>query len=361
MADEPRATREGLREQTIIIEDATAELKRLLGSGVFGGTDEAAFVKKADELIAARTKEIADETLRKTAVEALRKFARSEFKRLRVMLTASVVGFSFQALGLVLKIYNGETAEEKAKAFEKLQEVAPQLADEEVVFEPGEAGTWRWGTPVHGYMQDYMKSVNMTAEQLAKDRPKDDGGLSLRLSSEIYVRKRWQDENMAQLREKGVRLVWISSHENCSERCEKWQGRLYSMDGTTGVEDGVKFVPIEEATDRYYTTKAGKTYKNGCLSGFNCRHYTIPYDPNGERPFKMRDDRVEAARAIEQEQRRLERRVYHLREKYYAYKGKNDQRAKGYYKQAAEARKEYIAYCQENEIAWYPSRIRVNP
>jgi hypothetical protein len=33
---------------------------------------------------------------------------------------------------------------------------------------------------------------------------------------------------------------------------------------------------LETATDVYYTTRAGKVWKNGLL-GFNCRHYLVAY------------------------------------------------------------------------------------
>ena len=361
MADEPRALREGLREQTIIIEDTTEELKRLLNQAVFGGMLEAEFVKKADRLILDSTEEMKDDTLKANARSILRQFARREFKRLRVALTGNRVGFSFAALGLVKKIYNSEGVREKEAAYKALQRIEPSLAGVQVKFEPGRAGLWRWATPVRGYMEDYMKSVNQAAAMLAKDSPKDIDGLPLRLEAEIYVRHQWQEENMEKLRKSGVKLVWISSHENCSERCQPYQGRLYSMDGTSGVRNGVKYVPIEEATDRYYTTKAGTTYKNGCLSGFNCRHYTIPYAEDGERPPKLTDERIEKARAIEQKQRRLERKVYHLRENYYAFKGNDEQKALSYYRKADAAKKEYVRFCRENGVAWYPSRIRVKP
>lgn len=361
MADEPRALREGLREQTIIIEDTTAELKRLLNQAVFGGMLEAEFVKKADKLILDSTEEMKDDTLKANARSILRRFARREFKRLRVALTGNRAGFSFAALGLVKKIYNSESAAGKETAYKALQRIEPSLDGVQVTFAPGRAGAWRWEVPLRTFAEEYMDAVNRAAGMLAKDSPKDIDGLPLRLKSEMYVRYQWQQENMDKLRESGVKLVWISSHENCSERCEPWQGRLYSMDGTSGVRDGVKYVPIEEATDRYYTTKAGTTYKNGCLSGFNCRHYTIPYREDGVRPVKLTDERVEKARAIEQEQRRLERRVYHLRESYYAFKGNNEQRALSYYRKADAAKKEYVRFCRENGVAWYPSRIRVNP
>ena len=361
MTDEPRALREGLREQTIIIEDTTAELKRLLNQAVFGGMLEAEFIKKADKLILDSTDEMKDDTLKANARAILRRFARTQFKKLRAILIGNRAGFSFAALALVKRIYNAESAKDKETAYRALQRIEPQFADVQMTFEPGRAGTWRWATPLRMYSEDYMNAVDRAAEMLANDSPKDIDGLPLRLKSEMYVRYQWQQENMRELRESGVKLVWISSHENCSKRCQAYQGRLYSMDGTSGVRGNTRYVPIEEATDRYYTTKAGVTYKNGTLSGFNCRHYTIPYTEDGERPPKLTDERIEKARAIEQEQRRLERRVYHLREKYYAFKDQNEKRALNYYRQAAQAKRDYVCFCRENEVAWYPSRIRVNP
>lgn len=361
MADEPRALREGLREQTIIIEDTTAELKRLLNKAVFGGMSEAEFIKRADKLILDGTEEITADGLKTNARTVLRRFARREFNRLRAALIGNRVGFSFAALALVRKIWNDDTTQGKAEAYRALKRIEPAFAGIQIEFAPGRGKSWRWGTPLNGYMQDYMKAVNETSRMLAEDTAKDTDGLPLRLKSEIYVRHEWQEENMRRLRESGERFVWISAHENCSKRCQPYQSKLYSTDGTSGVHDGIRFQPLENATDRYEVTKAGKVYKNGTLSGFNCRHYTIPYRRDGERPPKLKDERIEQARAIEQKQRRLERKVYHLREKYYAYKGNDDIKSAKYYRAAAEAKKEYIRFCRENEVAWYPSRIQVNP
>lgn len=359
--DKPTALREGLREQTIIIEDCTAELKRLLNRSVFNGGAMAQFLQEADKLILDRTEEMKDDSLRQSARATLRAYARKEFERLRSALTVGIAGFSFVALALVKKIWNADTAEAKTTAFRALQKIEPQFVDYQVTFAPGQGQSWRWGTPLNGYMQSYMKAVNQTARLLANDAPKAADGLTLRLKSELYVRHQWQEANLQELRDSGERFVWISSHENCSERCQDWQGKLYSTDGTSGVHNGISFQPLEKATDRYYTTKAGTTYKNGTLSGFGCRHYTIPYREDGVRPMKMQDDRIEQARAVEQKQRQLEREVFKLREQYYANKDNNDILARRYYTLAADKRKEYIAFCRDNKVAWYPSRIQVNP
>lgn len=357
----PNALKENLREQTIIIEDCTADLKALLNKRVYDGTTYERFVKEADNLIEDGLKEVADDEMRINALSILRGFARREFKRLRASL-ASKVGFSFLALKCVLTIWNSKDVAPKQKAYKTLQTIEPQFADMPQKFESGAGQSWRWATPLNTYMQDYMKIVRQTSALLAQDRAKGEDGLSLRLKSELYVRAKWQEDNMRKLRKSGARLVWISSHVNCSERCEPYQGRLYSLDGSSGVtEDGYQFQPIETATDRYTTTKAGKMYKNGTLSGFGCRHFTIPYKTNGETPLTYDSSEIEKARKIEEEQRRLEREVYHARENYYSYKGNDNVRARTWYRKAAEAKQTYIDFCNKHEVAWFPDRIKVYP
>lgn len=359
---EPTALKESLREQTIIIEDCTAELKALLANAVFNATPFENYISKANELIEKRLAEISEPELKKSAEETLKRFARREFGRLRANLMANP-GFNFVSLALVKKIWNSEGSKEKQKAFEQLQSFEPSLAElPPIQFESGQGNSRRWGLPLNEYMKTYMERVNSTCRMLAKDVAKDSDGLSLRLKSELYVRNRWQQDNLDRLRESGEKLVWIGSHVNCSERCQQYQGKLYSTDGTSGTtEEGHSYVPLETATDRYTMTKSGKTYKNGTLTGFGCRHYTIPYEPRGITPESFDDSEIEKARAIEKEQRRLEREVYHARENYYAWRGNNNEAAKKFYRRAAEKKKEYIEFCQQHEIAWYPSRIKVNP
>lgn len=359
---EPNALKESLREQTIIIEDCTAELKAMLSKAVFSPIAINSFLEKAYRLIDERLSEMTDEELKKSAEETLKRFARKEFGRLRANLMAKQ-GFNFIALALVMKIWNSDSAKDKQVAFKKLQTIEPSLARlPPIQFEQGQGSSRRWGLPLNEYMDAYMERVNSTCRMLASDVAKDSDGLSLRLKSELYVRYKWQQDNLDRLKASGAKLVWISSHVNCSERCQPYQGRLYSTDGTSGVSiDGHSYVPLEMATDRYTMTKSGKTYRNGTLTGFGCRHYTIPYETNGVTPETFDDTEIEEARAIEKEQRRLEREVYHAREDYYAWRGNNAIKATKYYYKAAALRKKYIKFCKDNGVAWYPSRIQVKP
>lgn len=131
------------------------------------------------------------------------------------------------------------------------------------------------GVPLQTYAKQYTEEklkpvLDELSTQNALDPDDVSGRNSLRNRAEMEVRYDEHLESISKLKEDGNKLVVASSHTDCSQRCSPWQGRVYSLDGTSGTTpDGRKFVPLEEATDIYYTTKAGRTYKNGLL-GFNC-------------------------------------------------------------------------------------------
>jgi hypothetical protein len=133
---------------------------------------------------------------------------------------------------------------------------------------------------------------------------------------------------------------------------------VYSLDGTSGTApDGRKYIPLEIATDVYYTTKAGKVYKNGLL-GFNCRHYLVAYK-DGYRFPKPNPQEEAREYQITVKQRQLERRVRKWRDKAIYYKGVNPkeyQRAKKY---AERANRDYIRFSHKNGRAYYPSRTKI--
>lgn len=131
------------------------------------------------------------------------------------------------------------------------------------------------GVAMQKYADDYIREnvrpvLNELARQQAKDPDDVSGRNSLRNRAEMEARYQGHIDNIQRLRDSGARLVVASTHADCSERCRPWQGRVYSLDGTSGTtDDGRKYVPLETATDVWYTTKSGKRYKNGLL-GFNC-------------------------------------------------------------------------------------------
>ena len=132
------------------------------------------------------------------------------------------------------------------------------------------------GIPIQVYAKEYLEKrvapvIKELCEQNALDPDDISGRNSMRNRAEMEVRYNGHLQQISDMKSAGVKLVTCSVHADCSDRCYKWQGRVYSLDGTNGTtDDGKAYVPLETATDVYYTTKAGKTYKNGLL-GFNCR------------------------------------------------------------------------------------------
>ena len=50
----------------------------------------------------------------------------------------------------------------------------------------------------------------------------------------MATRYQANQKDIKMLKDNGVKLVWTSSHANASPRCSPYQGKLYSLDGTSG-------------------------------------------------------------------------------------------------------------------------------
>lgn len=220
------------------------------------------------------------------------------------------------------------------------------------------------GVPLKKYAEDYLReNVRPALDRLCKEQARDPDDVSgrntLRNRAEMEVRYQGHMDEIQRLRDGGARLVVASTHSDCSERCRPWQGRVYSLDGTSGTtDDGRKYVPLETATDVWYITKAGKRYKNGLL-GFNCRHYLTEYKSGVRAP---RQSPQEEARqyAITQEQRRLERNVREWKVRALTYKNAADKKSYAYARDKAQAwDAAYRKFCERNNRPMYPSRTKV--
>lgn len=221
----------------------------------------------------------------------------------------------------------------------------------------------RQGIPNGIYAKDYMRKVNEVYTRLAKDDALDpddiSGRNSMRNRAEMEVRNDFHQDEIQSLKDKGAKLVVCSTHADCSDRCFKWQGRVYSLDGTSGkTADGHAYVPLETATDVYYTTKAGKTYKNGLL-GFNCRHRLYEYVPGMGIP-KVSKAEQKKENKINTRQREMERNIreWRMREDLNKAAG-NTQATAEAQKKAAEAYARYKKYSLENGRAYYPDRVKI--
>lgn len=234
----------------------------------------------------------------------------------------------------------------------------------------GYTGAREMGVPMQKFSDEYIRrNVQPALDRLSSQFPYDpDSGLSplehrnsLRNRAEFEVRSQAQQSQIEGFLARGVRLVICSTHADCSERCAKYQGRVYSLDGTRGrTDDGRIFVPLEEATNNpadRYVTKAGRVWQNGLL-GFNCRHFLVEYKSGYRFPKpNAKEERKEYN--ITETQRRLERNVREWRTRAVETRGINQQEYLYARKKAIEWNKRYIAYSEKNNRAYYPSRTKL--
>lgn len=217
------------------------------------------------------------------------------------------------------------------------------------------------GVPLQQYYKDVWENkVKPTIDRLVEDTPLDPNDItgrnSLRNLAEMEVRYNGHLDNIAELKNAGVKIVVCSSHADCSDRCAPWQGRLYSLDGTSGTIDGHKYIPLEVATDIYYTTKAGITYKNGLL-GFNCRHHLEQY--RGELLPQISSEQRKKEYEVTKQQRAMERTVRKVEAKAIMLKDIDARAARQAKREATKLYQKYMDFSVANKRAFYPSRIEI--
>lgn len=164
-------------------------------------------------------------------------------------------------------------------------------------------------------IEDYQKKLRDTIRVLSAESPiaveKTPTGatrkLGLRARAELQIRYEANMQELERYKTEGAKLVWITSHPNCSPRCAKYQGKLYSLDGTTGKIDGHSYEPIEVALAGPYGDG------NGCISGYNCRHRLIEYKSGSKPPIEYTEAEIKRAYGIDREQRAYENEIRQMK------------------------------------------------
>lgn len=328
------------RPQTLteILMDTQTEIKDLVKSAMFSVAVMITFNERLKKLLDTNLAEIEDEELREKYRKSLEKFALAEYRTMINLLNLGVLPIilSFSAYNI--------TEAEKTGLQKKLDVTLRGL---------GKA------------------DVNKAFSQLGNSQAKQSFGQSVYNSSEMVMRADEQKEMVQKLKGK-TNLVICDTHSDCSDRCFPWQGRVYSLDGTSGVtDDGRKYVPLETATDVYVTTKSGKTWRNG-LFGFNCRHKLVEYH-KGIKPNVVTRAEQQKQKQLTSQQRLYEREIRNAKDRARAFAlGQQNERqfdrntreymqekAELYRNKARELTKEYEEFCRNNNRVIYRSRIKI--
>lgn len=347
-----------LNPQASVLVDVQTDIKLAIKRGVLGGASFPVISKEIQRLIDNAIKRIRSPTLKKDARVSLLNFADKIYAKFKADI--NIKKFSVLAAVLILM---GENVISNTRGIiipktERQRKAVDLLARDSGL----EVKTISKGIPLQEYQKNYFDKVeaalNNLAESYAIDPNDFSGRNSLRNLAEMQVRYERHQDDIADFKARGVRLVVCSVHADCSDRCKNYQGRVYSMNGTEGyTEDGNHYVPLEEATDIYYPTKAGKVYKNGLL-GFNCRHKLYEYKVGMVIP-SVDEETQKREYAITQKQRAMERSVVSAREIALCFKDVGGDTYKKWRKIAIERNRAYKKFSIENNRAYYPDRVKV--
>lgn len=228
-------------------------------------------------------------------------------------------------------------------------------------------GVINLGSPLNKYHRDYYReNILPTFKKMAEEEALDPDAekywekrSTLRNRAEREVRYQGHLDQLNDFKARGVKLVIISAHADCSKRCRPYQGKVFSLDGTYGTtSDGRKYVPIEVAiNDDWNTDKRPSKWKNG-LFGFNCRHYMVEYKEGYRFPMVKLDTERKQYK-ITTKQRYMERQVRHWRTEAEMANGVDAERYAYAKDKAKKANEKYIKFSHKHNRPYYDTRTRI--
>lgn len=344
------AKKQGLQWQVVLVADAETDLKLLVRNCILNGDSLSIVNEKVTKFIKELLEELESEAIKEKVKQSFPMFAtRLYYKWLTVFGTQAMAVAYLSALK-VQKTHIPKAVEETLKAIPKERELS--------VYAPSlDAQVYNRATPNQMYNLEYEKEIQKRINEIADMSAKTDYNARYSLRAGVEIDVRWEN-NQAQINnliESGVELAWIDTHANCSERCKHWQGKLYSLNGSKGEIDGISYLPLETATEIY--DEYG--YRNGCLSGFNCRHKLVAYK-KGFRPQEIPESVMAHQRQLEKTQRYMERTVRRYEARALMSKTERQTGAYKHYKELAKTwTKRYEEFSRENKIPFYPSRLDI--
>lgn len=351
MADERKRKYQrvsGINWEAVAIEDCQTEIKKTIMRGVVNRWQYRYLDKSVQKIITDLIEDLDSEPLKEQCRNSLPKFARDVYTE------------TYKAFGNIpkyqLKDYFAPwgrlSPEQQARVIHHAETTPP----------PAEYGYNRGSTENQQYVH---AAVRKAMAEIIAMTPKADyvTHVNLRNIAEMEYRFQRHVDKKQALEARGVKLIMVPSHSNCSKRCQKWQGRIYSLDGSEGITpDGKRYVPLERATHseevKYIAKSSGRVHYNG-LFGYNCRHEMREYKP-GMRDVKIPDHVIKHQRALEQDQRIMERNVRRYKEEALLLReaGAIDQAREATAK-AREWTKKYEAFSVKNNIPYIEQRLVV--
>ena len=233
---------------------------------------------------------------------------------------------------------------------------------------------------VANYPEKVKEFINNLSKEPITTYEKGKKPINLWQKAELDIRYNNQMEQLDKLKSENVEYAWISSHPDCSKRCEKFQGKLVSL--KKHAENPQKIVRKSDYSDLrvesyrveklngYWVyslpdimaTETPGGYNNMIYCGFNCRHHLIPYIEGIKPTNEYSKKQVAKQREIEQRIRAMEREIRLLKTKrknYNVIGNSGKKEVAELTKKINERIRIYKEYCRVNGYAWYQYRINV--
>lgn len=225
---------------------------------------------------------------------------------------------------------------------------------------------------VLNYPQEIKSRLNGLAKTVTVASEPGKKPISVWQKAEIDLRYENQVNMIDKLKNSGVKLAWISTHPDCSKRCQAWQGCLVSLDMhaknpqksvknyrynkssfLVGKVDGINVYSLPDIQD----VETGYGYKNNVITGFNCRHKLREYTAGSVAPQEFSASEIKEQREINQNLRAMERKIRYLKQQAILYNSIDKQKAQFYKRQAQKLTEQYKQYANKNGYSWYQWRI----
>ena len=208
-------------------------------------------------------------------------------------------------------------------------------------------------------IEEYIKRTSEIPTLAVEEGKKS---ISIWQKAELDIRHEKQMKMVEDAKNSGDDLYYISSHPDCSKRCEKWQGKLVSVTRHATMS-GFRVEKVDNQwvyslTD-IMAQKDKYGYNNNIICGFNCRHYLIKYESGKKPPKEYSKEDVKRMREINDQIRLAERKIREMRTQQLMFKQVGNR--KEYMRldrEIAQAIRNLREYCDKNGFAFQEYRVK---
>ena len=220
-------------------------------------------------------------------------------------------------------------------------------------------------------IEEYIKRTSEIPTLAVEEGKKP---ISIWQKAELDIRHEKQMQMVKDAQASGDDLYYISSHPDCSKRCEKWQGCLVSVTKrASNPQKSVKNFNYNKESFRVGTVdkipvyslkdilncETGYGYNNNIIGGFNCRHHLIKYESGKNPPKEYSAEDVKRMREINDQIRMAERKIREMRTQQLMFKQVGNR--KEYMRlgrEIAQAIRNLREYCNKNGFAFQEYRVK---